>query len=174
MKERHARLVRRVAAGAAALSLATVAATLVVAIVPRFREAILSRIPAAYAEGDVLTLLPTDLRLERRNVVLFSRHDCGICQQSKVEFAKLVADLSGARFTRVILVVPAPVSEDEMMFGREIGLKQAGLLGLTLRGTRLRGVPSVAVVDEHGKILMFHEGSLTEETRGRVASVAAN
>jgi hypothetical protein len=29
------------------------------------------------------------------------------------------------------------------------------------------------VVDEHGKKLMFHEGAVTEEKRGRVASVVA-
>jgi hypothetical protein len=158
---------------AAALSLAAVAATLVVCIVPRFRDAVVSRAPAVYAEGDVLTLLPTDLRLDRRNVVLFSRHDCGVCQQSKGEFAKLVADLTDARSTRIVLVVPAPVNEDEVRFGRDIGLNSENLLGMTLRGTRVRGVPSVALVDQQGKILMFHEGALTEETRRRIASVVA-
>jgi hypothetical protein len=119
-----------------------------------------------------LTLLPGDLHLGRRNVAVFSRHDCGACQQSKTELKKLVADLQATRAAQVILLVPAPLSEEELIFGREIGLESSPL-GLSLQDSRLRGVPSVAVVDERGKILTFHLGVLTEEARRNITTVAA-
>jgi hypothetical protein len=171
MNQRGGGLVRRISVGAAAVALATVTVTVVVAMVPALR-AVLSRVPASYASGDVLTFLPPDLHLERRNVVVFSRHDCSACQRSKAEFKKLADDIRGFRPVRLILVVPAPLNEEEVGFGRDIGFESSPL-ALSLGGTRLRAVPSLAVIDEHGRVLMFHEGVLTEETREKIATVAA-
>jgi hypothetical protein len=173
MKESTDRFVRAILAGAAVVALALVAATVVMGALPRFRSRFLSPSPPAYEPGDQLTLLPANLRLEHRNVVVFSRHDCSACQQSKAEFTNLAADLRGARPVQLIFIVPAPLSEEELIFGREIGLESSPL-GLSLQDSRLRGVPSVAVVDERGKILMFHEGVLTEETRRYITTVAAS
>jgi hypothetical protein len=173
MAQRLDVVVRRSAIVASLLAVTLMAATLTVSGFPRLRDRFFSsHKPQGYVVGDHLSVLRADTQLAHRTIVLFARHDCSACQRSKAQFTALVTRFQKTPSTQVVLAAPEPLDEDDLTFGQEIGLLPSRVLGLVLRGTRIRRAPSVAVVDESGKILMFHEGVLTSDVMRQVATAA--
>jgi hypothetical protein len=85
--------------------------------------------------------------------------------------AAIVADLAKRPDTRVVLVVPDAVPDEERLFALELGLDPSQILETDLHRLRLRQVPTMVLADESGKILIAREGRLTETDRRDVIEI---
>ena len=74
----------------------------------------------------------------------------------------------------MILVVSAAADDTEREFGRGVGLESLQVVEAELSQMGIRRLPSLAVVDGEGTILLFREGVLTEESKREVLALIAS
>lgn len=151
-------LVRRVATIAATLAVVVVVATAVAVLVPSIRDRVIAPDePPSYSVGDTIGLAPSLYDANARTLVLFARSTCAFCQQARPIFVEAISLAGQQPDLAVVLVTAGGNRDDEVAFGRDVGLSEAQVRLVPGSELALRTVPSVALVDREGRVLFFQE-----------------
>jgi thioredoxin-related protein len=163
-------LVGRIAVGAAAAAILLVLLTTVALAVPGVRTALgFERARGTgYAVGQRVDLVPPGSESRRHTLLIFARHDCGACQQSKSAFADLVRDLREQGVDTVI-VTNQHQRPSQVAYGQELGVREERVLSLDLSTLKVQLVPSIVLVDRAGTVVYARAGALAHDDRAAVA-----
>jgi hypothetical protein len=150
--DRLARLATWLAAGSAAF----VALTAIAIATPAGRER-LGLTSAAYVAGSRIDVPREAYDSDNYTVLLFARSTCPASRRATPSLRALVAAATGAG-VRVRMISKTPEAEPETQFAHALGLHDADVFGTSLETLRLAQVPTVVIVDRHGRIQSSREG----------------
>jgi len=158
------RAIRRAALAAAIGVLLIVAATVAAVMSAPLRawtRAQLRWAPPSYQIGAASTL-PADWHDAADNTVLiFVTTGCDACRRS-LPFHQAIAGAVGARANLHLRVVLTSPGDDAAAYAAAIGVRADQVARMDPRGTRLRRVPTVLIVDRRGVVVEKKEGVLPE------------
>jgi thioredoxin-related protein len=105
-------------------------------------------------------------------VLLFARANCRACQNAKPMLAQLMAQLSGSDRVAVRVLAPARTPDEQIEYIRTLGLSEESLVLVDFRDYRIRGIPTLLLVNKKGEILRISQGT-GESLAGFAAEVAS-
>jgi hypothetical protein len=120
------------------------------------------RRPPGYAKGEPAPELQgLDFSRQERTVVLFATTRCRYCAESMPFYQRLGETVAGRRGTaRFVVVSPEPAAAlQAYLQGRQVS--PSAVLSVEPRSVRVRGTPTLLVVDRRGQIHDAFEGKLT-------------
>jgi hypothetical protein len=123
-----------------------------------------------YSIGDHIDLPDILSDQESISLLVFSRHDCGACQEAKTSLADLVRVVRADASVRIRLVTGTARAEENRRFARDIGVQPEELISIDWDSVRVDSVPFVLVVDRGGIVRYAHQG--TPETSQVTAVIA--
>jgi hypothetical protein len=114
-----------------------------------------------YVPGEGIDLPPSLYSANARTLVIFAQSTCAVCQRAKDSLGDLAEAFTSGPLAHVVMVTgrSAPSMAAEQQFARDIGLDERQVVPLDLTTLRVRGVPTVLLVDTGGKILAVTEGA---------------
>ena len=163
MDPRTDRAVGRVALAAAISLLLVVAATIVAVVSPSAREWTRERLRWApgYQIGAPSGLPAAWLNTADRTVLIFASTSCEACRRSLPVYRTLVDAVRARSELRLRIMLTSP-GDDEAAYAASIGAPAADVTRIDARGTRLRRVPTILIVDRQGLVVEKKEGVLSE------------
>lgn len=151
-------LLRHVATASVATLVVAVVATSIVVLVPSVRDFLLvTEETPAYVVGEAIDLPADAFRAAPRTLLLFARSTCAACQQAQPFFLDAIGVSSAQPGLAVALVTTGRNKDDELIYGRTLGLVDAQIHFIAASDLRLKRVPSVAIVDQSGVVRFFRE-----------------
>jgi hypothetical protein len=93
-------------------------------------------------------------------VVLFARSTCGASVASTQQLRSLASVIGGMANAQFVVIPTATWSDGERNFVRSIGLAEENVRRERVEELKVRVVPTLAVVDHHGRIRYLREGRL--------------
>lgn len=153
-------LVRRLATSVTLFCVALVACTLVVAAFPglRARLGLVVIETPSYAVGDQIDVPASMYDVRPLTVLLFARSTCGTCESAAPTFSAMLAPVHLNQQGAIRLISTGANQVDELAYARRIGLDDADMQTLDVKGLRLRLVPTLLVVDRRGVVRYASEG----------------
>jgi hypothetical protein len=156
-------------ANTAIIIVAAVAAVVLVRNLIVRRDA--RRIPPAIVTGTPLPLSEMDWRANGRTLVLAVSTSCHYCSESAPFYRRLAAELPrhGVHLT---VLLPQEVSEGRSYL-QHLGVPAADIRQAPLRELKIRGTPTLLLVDDRGIIRGVWEGKLSSDAEQNVLQAAA-
>jgi len=164
-------LVGRLALGLAAAAVFIVLLTTAAVAVPGIRTAFgFGAVRSSgYAVGQFIDLVPPGSASRGHTLLVFARHDCVACQQSKSALADLVYDLRRQAVDTVV-VTNQDDRPSQVAYGLAIGVSESNVLSVDLSVLRVQLVPSIVLIDRAGTVMYARAGLLPDDDRVAVAS----
>ena len=159
--------VRKITTAVMVASLATITVTAAVVALPFLRSRFGVSVPVTpeYVAGQQIDVPAALYDSTKYTLIYFASATCGACQRSKASLSQMTSEVSRRAGTRVMLVTSQAFREQELGFGRELGLDDPGIVALNLATLRLKRVPTVVLVDHTGRVLASHVGVLEDGDR---------
>lgn len=164
MNSRTDRAVGRAALAATVGLLLVVAATITIIVSPTARERLrelLGWTPPSYQVGDASSLPSAWRDAPGHTVLIFVTSNCDACRRS-LPFHQAIAGAVGARPDLHLRIVLTSPGDDEAAYAAAIGVRADQVTRINARGTRLRRVPTILIVDRQGIVVEKKEGVLPE------------
>lgn len=125
------------------------------------------------AVGDAMPgFLPIEYEAHDRTLILVLSADCRFCVESAPFYESLVESLQDTSVSREDVQVVAAVTEDEVTaasFLANAGLQEIPFFsGVELRGLRVRGTPTLLLVDRQGVVVNLWRGKLFHDSEQEV------
>jgi hypothetical protein len=154
----------RVAVAISTICVLTVVVTLGVLMMPAVRLALgfSPAAPVGYALGDRLDVPSWVFDSSDHTVVVFARSSCAASQRLSSWLAEMTARVQRQTSIRVVMVVGRSRLDEEHAFAATIGLGPDRVV-VVERVPKIRVVPTVIVVNRHGRVLLTQEGAPTSE-----------
>jgi hypothetical protein len=126
--------------------------------------------PPGYAKGEAAPALQgLDFSTQERTVVLFATTRCRYCAESMPFYQRLGEKVAARRGARFVVVSPEPTAAlAAYLQGRQVS--PSAVLSVEARSVRVRGTPTLLVVDRRGQIDEAWEGKLTPAQEEAVLS----
>jgi hypothetical protein len=141
------------------LCVATVVGTASLLLVPGARNWLAGQ--QRYSIGDRVDLPDTLSDRGLISLLVFSRHDCGACQEARPALADLVRAVRADPSVRIRLVTGATHADENLEFAEMIGVRPDERLPVDWDLVRVDRVPLVLVVDRGGVVQYVHQGAPT-------------
>jgi hypothetical protein len=122
----------------------------------------------SYRVNDYVDVSASAFDGHSKTLIYFSTPTCAACARSEGALSGLVRHAM-SHDIGVVLVRPEGVGSDNAMFSERTGVDVSHVLSLDLGHLRVRRVPTLLIVDRTGKVLMYHEGVLTDTDTREVA-----
>lgn len=110
-----------------------------------------------YQVGQLVDLPPALYQSDARTLILFARNSCSACQDAKPFLTELIAAFNKSADGKALLLSEDGIVE-ERVYAAEIGIAEAQVRTMDLRGLRVRSVPTVLLVNARGTVLFVGEG----------------
>jgi hypothetical protein len=151
----------RIAIGLSAACVCLVGATIIVLVTPSIRATLglTPSIQPGYVQGDRIDVPARVYESSPYTVIVFARSNCPVCQRVKPWLAQMTASVQRQTAARVVMVATNAGLDEEVAFGREIGLGQEQVVLLPSQALRVKLVPTVVLVDRRGEVLYSVEGA---------------
>jgi hypothetical protein len=120
-----------------------------------------------YQRGDRLDLPGVDFASSAQTLVLALNLNCQYCDESVPFYKALVAGRTTPVALRVIAVLPAEREESQPALAKK-GLHPDQLIDLPLSQLRIRGTPTVLLVDRHAMVQAVWQGRLDAKRQQEV------
>ena len=122
--------------------------------------------PPQIAVGTKLSVPGIDWRVNGNTLVLAVSTNCHYCTESAPFYRRLAADLPRRR-VHLTAILPENVEEGGKYL-RSLGLQVSDVRQGSFRSLKIRGTPTLMLVDERGLIRYVWEGKLSAETEHQV------
>jgi len=116
--------------------------------------------------GDAMTLPSVDWKANRRSVVLLLQRNCGYCSKSAPFYNRLIPEAK-SKNVRVIAAMPGPIA-DSKEYVAGLGLPMEEVLNANFSLLKVRGTPTVAIVDDRGIVTKVWRGYLESDKEKEV------
>lgn len=155
---------RAAVAGTVALVL-LVASTAIVITQPSWRERVREALgwsSPAFTTGSSSRLPSAWYAAHDRTLVIFASEACAACQQSRAFHAELRSAAAGVPSLRVITALTGSSDEPDA-YAATYGIPAEGAVRFDTRGSLVRRIPAILLVDRDGVVLTYTEGVLSLE-----------
>lgn len=152
------------------IALVLVLGTLAMAASPRFRALLRPAAAPAYSPGDrfegpaPVTALPT------RTLVVVAGPNCGATERSHATLAEAVSTATTAGIG-VWLYTPEAAHPEIALYASGLGIDREHIRAVDPAATRLRIMPSLALLDRDYTVLNFWQGAPDAETGGSILQI---
>ena len=114
----------------------------------------------SYAKGDIIELPLPAYSGSRVTIAVYGTSFCPASRSSAPFLRRLFHAIAGDAGTRSVFVPTASVSDYEVRFAEDIGLRPDDIVEVPRPIARIKLVPTVIVVDRTGQVLFVREGAL--------------
>ncbi|HEX9982964.1 MAG TPA: hypothetical protein VGF69_06860 [Thermoanaerobaculia bacterium] len=118
------------------------------------------------ATGNKLPMPGVEWQANGNTVVLALSTNCHYCSESAPFYKRLTAELSRRR-AHLMIVMPQSIEEGRK-YVEGLGLQAADVRQVPLRALKIRGTPTLAIVDGDGVVRNVWEGMLQPEREQEV------
>jgi hypothetical protein len=130
---------------------------------PRVRALMLPAAPAVYAPGDAFEPIAFDTSASSRTLVVVSGPNCGASEASHAFLAEAV---SAARAAGIAVWLYTPEAADPGIgpYATRLGIAADRIRAIDTAATKIRVMPTLALLDQNAAVLNFWEHAPTAVT----------
>jgi thiol-disulfide isomerase/thioredoxin len=133
------------------------------------RNAPTSSVPSGPPLGEQLSVPGITWGDSKETVVLALSNKCHFCSESAPFYQRLASDLAHRKDVRLVAVFPQNVDEAKKYLG-QLGVPIEQVVQASLDSLRVRGTPTLVIVDRTGTVKQSWVGKLTLERETEVLS----
>ena len=153
----------RLASVVITIAIALVVGTLAMAASPRLRAILMPASPAAYNPGDRFEGPAPVAALSAKALVVVAGPNCGATERAHAFLADAVATATAAGIS-VWLYTPEAAHPEIAQYATRLGISRENVVAVDPGATKLRVMPSLAVLDRNHAVLRFWQGAPDAET----------
>jgi len=123
--------------------------------------------PAGPGQGTLISLPGVSWQDSNQTVVLALSDKCRFCSESAPFYQRLATDLAQRRDIRLIAIFPQDVDAGKQYLA-QLGVSVGQVVQAPLDALKVRGTPTLVIVDKNGAVMQSWVGKLNSERESEV------